>query len=99
MEILHNYNPYPVPRRALLYQTGNEYILDKETGLSGWTKIEKEAIIIGEDDTCYITELKEHTVCDTTEADYGETKLLPLGYHKSRLIRWLDIAAERSVGF
>lgn len=95
IEILFDYIAYPSPKKALLFQSGNEYVFDKNNGYSGWSKVEKVEIIIGESDTSYITELKEYRECDTNDSDYGKMKLLPLGYHKSRLLKWLHTPGEQ----
>jgi hypothetical protein len=95
MKVLYNYKPFPKPKKALYFQTGNNYIKDFKTGVLGWSREEKEVIVIGEDNTCYITELKKHIICDTTCPDYGKTVLLPIGFHKSRLIKWMQLPAEQ----
>ncbi|MBS1642734.1 MAG: hypothetical protein JST94_11890 [Bacteroidetes bacterium] len=95
MRVLYNYKPYEKPQKARYFQTGNEYGIDKVTGLLGWSKVEVETIVIGEDDTAYIEELKEFRCCDTTETNYGEVVLLPLGFHKSRLLEWLKLPGQQ----
>lgn len=95
MEVIFDYKPYPRPKKAKYYETGNDYILDPKTGLCGWSKIEKEALVIGETDDSFITVLKEHVNSDTWEKDYGETCLLPLGFHKSRLINWIPSIGDQ----
>lgn len=93
--LIFNYKPYSIPKKALYSQTGNEYIVDKKTGYLGWSIIEKEAIVIGEDEIFFVTELKKHQVCDTTDSHYGKTVLLPIGFHKSRLIEWLPLPGDQ----
>lgn len=95
MRILYNYKPYDKPKKARYFQTGNEYGIDKVTGLLGWSKVEVETIVIGEDEHSYIEQLKEHRCCDTSEADYGEVVLLPCGFHKSRLLEWLKLSGQQ----
>lgn len=90
MRIIFNYKPFEKPKRAIYAHPGNDYINDVKTGLLGWSNIEKEVTVIGEDDTTYIEKLKEHLICDTNDPDYGETVLMPIGFHKSRLIRWVS---------
>jgi hypothetical protein len=90
MKTPDNYKPYPKPRTALFIQNGDNYVKDTKTGTYGWEKIEKEVMVIGEDDYFFITVLKEHRVCDTEDPEYGKIVLLPLGFHKSRFIKWID---------
>jgi hypothetical protein len=99
MRVENNFVPYPLPKRALFYQTGNDYIKNTTTGLLGWSKIEIEVEVIGEDDTCFVTELKKHRISDTTDKDYGKIVLLPLGFHKSRLIKWIPIPGQQLLLF
>jgi hypothetical protein len=93
--VLYNFKPYSKPKKALYYQTGHEYIKDSTTGILGWSRIPVETIVIGENDTCYIEKLMEHECCNTDEPDYGEIVLLPHGFHKSRLLRWIDLPGEQ----
>lgn len=95
MKALFGYKPFLKPKKCLYYAEGGDFIKDDVTGLFGWSKIEKEAIIIGEDDTSFITKVKEYTVSDTTDPLYGKTVLLPLGFHKTRLIKWLCLPGEQ----
>lgn len=95
MKVEYNFNLYKQPKIALYYQTGSDYIKDDETGLLCWSKIKVEAKVIGEDDTCYVTELKRHRNCDTLDNDYGKISLLPLGFHKSRLIKWIPTKGQQ----
>lgn len=99
MRILYNYKPYDKHKKARYFQTGNEYIKDSVTGLLGWSKVEVETTVIGEDDTAYIETLKEFKCCDTDEPDYGEVVLLPLGFHKSRLLEWLKLPGQQLAMF
>lgn len=91
MKVEYNFKPYSKPMKALYYQTGNDYVKDKLTGLFGWSRIIVETVVIGEDDTSYIEILKEYRNCDTWDKNYGEVSLLPLGFHKSRLIKWIPM--------
>lgn len=95
MKILYNYRAFSKAKSAIYIETGNDYIKDATTGLHGWCRMEKNAIVIGEDDTCFITELREHTVCDTFHPDYGKKVLLPIGFHKSRLLNWLTLPGDQ----
>lgn len=95
MRVLYNYKPYDKPKKARYFQTGNDYIKDSITGLLGWSKVEVETFVIGEDEDSYIEQLKEYRCCDTTEPDYGEVVQLTLGFHKSRLLKWLKLPGEQ----
>ncbi len=83
--ILYDYKPYAQPLKGLFTISGDTY------GPYGWNIIEKIETIIGEDTTAYITHLKP-----TGHGEYEGDRVvqykyvLPLGIHKSRLIRWLD---------
>jgi hypothetical protein len=95
MEVEYNYRPYIIPKRAVYYASGNDYVKDPVTGLLGWSRIEREALVIGEDDTSFVTELKEHKNRDSWSVDYGKVCLLPLGFHKSRLKKWLPALGQQ----
>ena len=99
MKVEYNFKPYLQPKTALYYQTGNDYIKDPVTGLLGWSKIVVETLVIGEDDTSYVEILKEHRNCDTWDKDYGKISLLPLGFHKSRLIKWIPTPGQQLLLF
>lgn len=99
MKIEYNFKPYLQPKIALYFQTGNDYIKDPETGLIGWSKVIREVIVIGEDDTSYIEYLKEYRNCDTWDKDYGKISLLPIGFHKSRLFKWLPTPGQQLILF
>ena len=95
MKVQYNYKPYKSPKKAIYFQSGNEYIFDKKTGYFGWSEIKCEAIVIGETDDSYIKEIIQSKGCDTTQPDYGKVILLPLGFHKSRLIEFLSMPGEQ----
>lgn len=95
MKVEYNFKPYPEPKKALYYQTGNDYIKDPVTGLLGWSKVVVETVVIGEDDTSYVEHLKEYRNCDTCDRDYGKVSLLPIGFHKSRLIKWIPTSGQQ----
>lgn len=72
MDIIHDYKAYSSPRHGEFRITTNNYKLPE-----GWgTKLEKFQII-GEDDDCYIYELRQIS-----------EGVLPMGVHKTRLHRW-----------
>jgi hypothetical protein len=97
MNVQYNYKPYKSPKKAIYFQSGNEYIFDKKTGYFGWSKILCEAIVIGETYDCYITRIYKSKVCDTTQSDYGKDILMPSGFHKSRLIEFLSVSGEQLI--
>lgn len=99
MKVEYNFKPYLQPKTALYYQTGNDYGKDPETGLLGWSKVVKETIVIGEDDTSYVEYLKEYRNCDTWDKDYGKISLLPIGFHKSRLLKLLPTPGQQLMLF
>lgn len=95
MKVECSFKTYSNPKKALYYQTGNEYVKNPVTGLFGWSRIAVETLVIGEDDTSYIYDLKEYKNCDTWDKNYGKTFVLPLGFHKSRLIKWIPIPGQQ----
>jgi len=95
MTILYDYKPYSAPKKALYFQTGTNYVFDPNTGISGWERVEVETTVIGEDNQCYIEKLVEHTISDTTNPDYAKTVLLPIGFHKSRLLKWMPTYGQQ----
>lgn len=95
MNVEYNFKPYQKPKKALFCQTGTDYIKDPITGLLGWSEILLETQVIGEDDTRYIEYLKEYQNCDTWDKHYGEISLLPIGFHKSRLIKWIPTTGQQ----
>lgn len=90
MRILYDYTPYDKPKMAAYNQTGDKYLFNKKEGYYHWESIQREAIVIGETEHCYVEQLIEHQICDTSEPDYGEIVLLPMGFHKSRLVKWKE---------
>jgi len=82
MPILYDFVKYDSPRKGLfrVEKHNGAYTLE-----GGWEFEEKELIIIGEIDINYVEKL----------VPYNENKnkicLLPIGVHKSRLIKWCNI--------
>lgn len=76
---------YPDSVRVLYNMTGDEYKLP-----GGWNKIPTETTVIGEDENLYVEEIRE-------SVNHGQVSHLPkgakyrftVGFHKSRLIKWL----------
>lgn len=81
--------PYPSPRIGLfeVNSPDNTYTLK-----DGWQQVQKRAVIIGEDHDTYITQVMTSARHLWYEGfRYDTTVTVPLGIHKSRLIRWFDI--------
>ncbi len=84
--ILYDYVPFDTPRLATYSSSGDEYDLEK----GGWVNFPKTVLVIGETKDSYITKL--------SDAEHGEwidkrilyKYILPLGFHKTRLIKWED---------
>jgi len=84
MEVLYGFKKWEEPKFGIFNQDTNFYKLPV-----GWIQKEVQAKIIGETDDCFITRLQE--------GGHGEwvgkkviqkSYILPLGFHKSRLVRW-----------
>lgn len=67
---------YPFPKKAIFRVECKSGKYELPTG---WRQVEEEYNVIGEDDTSYIYELRK-----------SESKVLPLGVHKSRLVRFVS---------
>lgn len=61
--------------RLALYNAGFEY----DSKLN-WVDIEKQTLVLGEDSHFYVEEIKP--------SEWGD---LHLGFHKSRLIKWMPV--------
>jgi len=88
LPILYNYIPYATPRSGI-------FSCEKENGsytiANGWEKEEVECLIIGEDNTSYIYQLKETGHGEWVGNQVIEQRyILPIGIHKSRLLKWTD---------
>jgi hypothetical protein len=94
MKTLYDYKPYAQPQKAKYLHPVNEYINDSVTGGFRWATKEVETLVIGETDTSYIVQLKEYRECDSNESDYGQVVLLPLGFHKSRLVEFSHLGVQ-----
>jgi hypothetical protein len=88
----YQYRPYPGKRIGIfsVEKEPSEYTLP-----GGWVREEKKIEIIGETDDTYVDKLQE--------LNYGEwfgdkliqqEFLIPLGVHKSRLIKWIPYQLE-----
>jgi len=80
--ILYDFAKYDSPRKGLfrVEKYNGEY---SSEGV--WEIEEKELIIIGEIDINYVEKLV------TYNENKNKTYLLPIGVHKSRLIKWCNI--------
>lgn len=87
LPIIGEFEAYEFPKKAIYNLDANEYVL----GI-GWLQVEKETTVIGEDKDCYIEELRP--VSEPTKFSNKIKFLLPIGFHKSRLIRWLPTQIE-----
>ena len=88
LPILYDYVPYETPKKGL-------FNLEKENGSYtlpyGWEKEQIEFLIIGEDNTSYIYKLKESGHGEWVGNEVIKHRyILPLGIHKSRLIKWTN---------
>ena len=99
MEILHNFKPYTMPKKALYFRDTGDYVKDPESGMFGWEMIPEEAEVIGETDTSYVKQLVEYTNRHSWDKDYKKKSLLPLGFHKSRLIKWIPTPGQQLLLF
>jgi hypothetical protein len=99
MQILFNFKRYERPKKAILYSNGNNYIYNNKENCFGWEKIEKEETIIGEDETSYIIKLIKYKECDINDINYNKIVLLPVGYHKSRLIKFIHESGQQLLLF
>jgi hypothetical protein len=84
--ILYGFKKYPQPRKAL-------FLVDKEDGgyslPGGWETELEEILIIGESNNCFVHRLLETERGEWVGKKVVKTKLvLPIGVHKSRLVRW-----------
>ncbi len=73
--MMYNYKPYDKPLKARYNQYGGEYVVDEETGYYGWSQVEVETVVIGETEDTFVFKL------------IGP---IPIGFHKSRLVKWLE---------
>lgn len=84
--ILYGFKKFATPRIGLfsIHKKDGNYLLP-----GGWENEIKEYLIIGEDNTSFVYKLKpteqEKWVGDKT---IKEQFILPIGIHKSRLIKW-----------
>lgn len=81
--ILYNFIQYDTPRYATYNHPTNEYEL-----LKGWLSEPKTVLVIGETKDTFVTELKPSEHGEWTEKKILYKYILPLGFHKSRLIKW-----------
>lgn len=77
LPIAGDYQAYDNPKKCLYKCPDGKY-----NYISGWDT-PKETMVIGETEHCYIYELRP--ISDFNVFKY----LLPIGFHKSRLIKWL----------
>ena len=83
--IIYEFIPYEFPRLAEYSFDINVYEYPK-----GWLTEPKQVLVIGEAKDSYTTELKSSSHGEWDEKRILLKYILPLGFHKSRLIRWVD---------
>lgn len=84
MEFSEAYTPYEFTKKGLFSIHVNEYIAGE-----GWASKQEERTIIGETDDCFIEKLIPSGHGEWIGEKVIEHKyILPIGLHKSRLIRW-----------
>lgn len=85
LSILYNYIPYEVPKLGVFNITSGEYKLP-----NGWLLNQDEILIIGETDDCYIAKLQPASHGEWVGEEVKKIEyILPLGVHKSRLVKWI----------
>lgn len=83
---VYNYIHYEKPVKMYFYvETGN-YQLPL-----GWLQKVVEKIIIGEANGMFVTRLTLSTGSDSRNSDYKKEFYLPVGPHKSRLLKTLPV--------
>ncbi|MEO7176734.1 MAG: hypothetical protein ABIV51_12510 [Saprospiraceae bacterium] len=84
MKPLYNYKPYPSPKIGIFSVDTNKYQFPE-----GWVQRHERAVIIGEDDSCFVHRLKKSGHGEWVGEKVIKYKyILPIGYHKTRLVRW-----------
>ena len=74
---------YPSPQICVYHHDTNKF------GRQGWIMSEEKVTVIGENDEILITRLIPHRCCDSYKwEEYGKTKVIAIGVHKSRFVRW-----------
>lgn len=80
----HQYMPYPEPKTLKFHITSNVYDVKK----GGWIQNIKQYEVIGETKDLFITRIIKTVGCDRhDQANYGKEITVPIGIHKSRLIK------------
>jgi hypothetical protein len=84
METLNNFKKYSTPKLGIFNIDTNQY-------KNGWVCEEQKHLIIGEDDYCFVTRLIKGGHGEWVGDVVIERKyILPIGIHKSRLVRWIS---------
>lgn len=86
MNVLYGFKKYSLPKKGVFSIETNKYYIK-----IGWINTTEESIIIGETDDCYIHKLinSEHGIWEGENVKI-EKYILPIGYHKTRLVTWLN---------
>jgi len=87
-KIEYGYKAYQTPRRAL-------FLVEKKDGKyslpNGWEREHEEVVVIGETDIWYVYEIQEFSYGEWIGKKVVQKNcLLPIGIHKTRLVKWLD---------
>lgn len=83
LKIVNDYVPYKAPVKLFFNISSNIYDIKQ----GGWVLNVEESLIIGETKDSYVTKLLKSVSCDTDDSHYGEEIIIPIGIHKSRLIK------------
>ena len=87
--ILYDFKPYDSPRLASYESDIDEYEFPK-----GWLTKPVSVLVIGETDDSFITELSATEHGEWTDERILFKYVLPLGFHKSRFIKWEETQLE-----
>ena len=87
MKTLYNFIKYDTPKVGVFTKETGEY-----KSPFGWVQTEEKISIIGETDTTYCYRLLETGHGEWVGEKVIHRKyILPIGVHKSRLIKWLPV--------
>lgn len=87
LRIVHGFKMYSTPLKGIFRceKPDGKYLLP-----GGWEKVMKEYLIIGETKTSYVSRLiPSETGYWVGNRRWTEKYILPVGIHKSRLVRWV----------
>lgn len=85
MKVLYGYKPYQNPRKGVFRISTDEYKLPE-----GWVTRNDEVVIIGETNDSFVQEIRDYEEGKWVGNKVVRRKyLLPIGIHKSRLVKWI----------